>query len=101
MERRGTAHMIEPEIYTMYVLTLKHGIAPHRAIEMWLSPGTILDNPKRGLKIIIGKILERYWEIHGLKYTPDYLAKSKSFMRFLRKHEVKPSMFERIMRYKG
>jgi len=100
MDKRGTAHMIEPEIYATYVLVLKHGISPQRALEMW-NGADYYGGSKKSIKQVISWALEGYWGIHGFGQVSDNFTKSDSVIRFIKKYATKPSMWSRFKRIFG
>lgn len=105
MEKRSTMHMIEPEIYVTYMLILKHGISPQRALDMWANNRT-WGSPKEDIKKIIGWRLQQYWESHHLKNISQksgssHWRKADSVIKFLKKYENSPGFFKRISRLLG
>ena len=95
MEKRSTAHMIEPEIYTIYMLVLKHGISPQRVLKMWKDNGHYTSS--RGtVKQIIRDRLEAYWQVHGFGRAGDNLTDPEPTIDFIKRYAYRPGFFKRL-----
>lgn len=96
MEKQSTAHMIEPELYAIYMLVLKHGISPQRVLKMWRDNNHYTSG--RGtIKEIVRNQLEAYWQIHGFNRAGDNLTNPESTIDFIKKYINKPSFFNNLL----
>ena len=95
MEKRSTAHMMEPELYAIYMLVLKHGMSPHRALTLWKET-TSYNSGRNTIKQIIRWQLERYWKMHGFTTVGDNLTDPESTISFLKRYVHKPRFLRRI-----